>query len=86
MWINGASCPDFRTINDFRSSRMKAVIEEVFSAVMEYLVGAGHVKLEHYFLDGTKIEPDLLRFLHLQFLLFSMSIGALYAPQIALSG
>ncbi len=58
MWISGGSRPDFRTINDFRSSRMKAVIEEVFTAVLEYLVAEGHVKLEHYFLDGTKIEAD----------------------------
>jgi transposase len=58
MWISGESRPDFRTINDFRGSRMKAVIEEVFTAVLEYLVRAGHVKLEHYFLDGTKIEAD----------------------------
>jgi len=34
------------------------VIEDVFSAVLEFLVVAGHVKLEHYFLDGTKIEAD----------------------------
>jgi transposase len=58
MWISGESTPDFRTINDFRGSRIKAVIDEVFSAVLEHLIGAGHVKLEHYFLDGTKIEAD----------------------------
>jgi transposase len=58
MWISGESAPDFRTINDFRGSRMKGVIDEVFSAVLEHLVSAGHVKLEHYFLDGTKIEAD----------------------------
>ncbi len=58
MWISGGSQPDFRTINDFRGSRMKGVIEDVFAAVLEYLVEAGHVKLEHYFLDGTKIEAN----------------------------
>jgi transposase len=58
MWISGENRPDFRTINDFRSNRMRAVIEDVFSAVLEFLVAAGHVKLEHYFLDGTKIEAD----------------------------
>jgi transposase len=58
MWISGESMPDFRTINDFRGSRMKGVIGEVFGAVLEYLVAEGHVKLEHYFLDGTKIEAD----------------------------
>jgi transposase len=58
MWISGNNQPDFRTINDFRSSRMKPVIEEVFSGVLEYLVAGRHVKLEHYFVDGTKIEAD----------------------------
>ena len=58
MWISGESTPDFRTINDFRGSRMKGVIGEVFGAVLEHLVAEGHVKLEHYFLDGTKIEAD----------------------------
>ena len=58
MWISGESTPDFRTINDFRGSRMKGVIGDVFSAVLEHLVAGGHVKLEHYFLDGTKIEAD----------------------------
>jgi transposase len=58
MWISGESTPDFRTINDFRGNRMKAVIGEIFSAVLEHLVAEGHVKLEHYFLDGTKIEAD----------------------------
>jgi len=58
MWISGESTPDFRTINDFRGSRMKRVIDEVFSAELEHLIATGHVKLEHYFLDGTKIEAD----------------------------
>ena len=58
MWISGGNRPDFRTINDFRGKRMKTVIEDVFSAVLEFLVAVGHVKLEHYFLDGTKIEAD----------------------------
>jgi hypothetical protein len=38
MWISGESAPDFRTINDFRGSRMKAVIDEVFSAGLEHLI------------------------------------------------
>jgi transposase len=58
MWISGGNRPDFRTINEFRSSRLKPVIDEVFHGVMEYLVEGGHVKLEHYFVDGTKIEAN----------------------------
>jgi transposase len=58
MWLSGGNRPDFRTINDFRGQRMKAVIAEVFAEVLQYLVEAGYVQLEHYFVDGTKIAAD----------------------------
>lgn len=58
MWLSGEQTPDFRTLNDFRGRRMKNVIEDVFSAVVEQLVLKGYVKLENYFLDGSKIEAD----------------------------
>ena len=58
MWISGQNTPDFRTINDFRGSRMKGAIEEIFTEVLEFLIEGGHVKLENYFLDGTKIEAN----------------------------
>ena len=58
MWLSGEKRPDFRTINDFRGSRMKGVIDEVFAEVLEYLIEAGNVKLEQYFVDGTKIAAD----------------------------
>lgn len=58
MWISGNNRPDFRTINRFRSSVMKEGIEVVFSEVLQYLIEGGYVTLEHYFLDGTKIEAN----------------------------
>jgi transposase len=58
MWISGNNRPDFRTINHFRSSRMKAVIDEVFGEVLEYLIEQGYVQMEHYFVDGSKIEAN----------------------------
>jgi transposase len=58
MWISGNNRPDFRTINRFRSSVMKAGIEVVFSEVLQYLIEGGYVTLENYFLDGTKIEAN----------------------------
>jgi transposase len=58
MWLSGEQYPDFRTINDFRGNRMKAVTETIFGEVLAYLVEAGYVKLEVYFADGTKIEAD----------------------------
>lgn len=58
MWLSGGQTPDFRTLNDFRGKRMKEVIEDVFSAVVEQLVAKGYVKLENYFLDGSKVEAS----------------------------
>jgi len=58
MWLSCDNKPDFRTINDFRGNRMKAVIDDVFTAVLEYLIEKGYVKLENYFVDGTKLEAN----------------------------
>jgi transposase len=58
MWISGNNRPDFRTINRFRSSVMNEGIEVVFTEVLQYLIEEGYVTLEHYFLDGTKIEAN----------------------------
>ena len=56
MWISGKQTPNFRTINLFRSTIMKDIIDEVFVQVMELLLEEGLVHLQDYFLDGTKIE------------------------------
>lgn len=58
MWLSGGNRPDFRTINAFRGEKMSGVIEEVFSSVLELLVEEGYVKLENYFVDGSKVEAD----------------------------
>jgi hypothetical protein len=58
MWISGGNPPDFRTIIGFRGKRMKGLIGEVFSGVVEYLVAEGYVKLDDLFIDGSKIEAD----------------------------
>lgn len=56
MWLSGGQRPDFRTLNTFRSSRLKEVMDEVFMATVKLLAAKGYVKLENYFVDGTKIE------------------------------
>lgn len=56
MWISGKQTPNFRTINLFRATKMKDIIDEVFVQVMELLLEEGLVHLQDYFLDGTKIE------------------------------
>jgi transposase len=62
MWLAGGNRPDFRTLNRFRSSRMRGVMDEVFAEVLEYLIDEGYVKLETYFVDGTKIEANANRY------------------------
>jgi transposase len=61
IWLSGGNRPDFRTINAFRGERMQEVIEEVFTSVLELLVAEGYVKLENYFVDGTKVEANANR-------------------------
>ncbi len=58
MWLCGGNAPDFKTINSFRGERMKDVILDIFSEVVELLIKQGYIKLENYFLDGTKIEAN----------------------------
>jgi len=62
MWLCGGNTPDFKTINNFRSERMKDVIEEVFGEVVELLLREGYIKFENYFLDGTKIEANASKY------------------------
>lgn len=58
MWLSGNQQPDFRTLNRFRSGVVKEAIEAIFSSVLELLIEEGYVKLENYFLDGTKMEAN----------------------------
>jgi len=62
MWLSGGNQPDFRTINRFRSERLKGRIQGVFTEVLEQLIESGYVKLEHYFVDGTRIEANANRY------------------------
>ncbi|KGE19464.1 IS1182 family transposase [Paenibacillus wynnii] len=62
MWLAGRQRPDFRTLNRFRSQRMKDVLETVFTAVLQFLSDEKYVSLEHYFVDGTKIEANANRY------------------------
>lgn len=54
MWLSGMNQPDFRTINNFRSGRLKPCIDEIFVSILLMLMESGYVDLEHYFVDGSK--------------------------------
>ena len=58
MWLSGNNHPDFHTINRFRGEILKETISSVFGSVVGMLVEGGYVKLENYFVDGTKIEAN----------------------------
>jgi len=62
MWISGMSTPDYTTIHNFRSKRMKGAIEDVFGSIVEILIDGGYVKAENLFVDGTKIEANANRY------------------------
>lgn len=58
MWLAGMQKPDFRTINNFRSKRLRDEIKEIFKQVVEIAMGLGLVKFEKLFVDGTKVEAN----------------------------
>jgi transposase len=58
MWLSGMSTPDFRTINHFRSSKAKEVIEVLFKELLEFLLEHSYIKLENYFCDGSTFRAD----------------------------
>jgi transposase len=62
MWLSGNSHPDFHTINRFRGVVVKATITEIFAAVLLILMEGGYVKLENYFVDGTKLEANASKY------------------------
>lgn len=41
---------------------MKEILETVFTAVLQFLAEEKHVSLDHYFVDGTKIEANANRY------------------------
>ncbi len=57
MWLAGGNKPDFRTINRFRLL-MKDIIEDIFYDIIRLLIEQGYIKMQNYFLDGTKIEAN----------------------------
>ncbi len=62
MYISGNSTPNFRTINDFRSKKLKNFLQELFTEVVKILVELGYVSLDVQYIDGTKIEAKSNRY------------------------
>jgi transposase len=61
-WLSGGNFPDHNTINNFRSSRLKDKIENIFTQVVILLNQSNVVTLEEVFTDGTKLESFANRY------------------------
>lgn len=62
MWLSGNQRPDFHTINYFRGKILRGLIEEIFGTLLNLLVEEEYIKLEDYFVDGTKLEANANRY------------------------
>ena len=59
IWLlNGAAPPSHFEIARFRSKRLAACADELFSQLVHRLHGMGEITFEHLFVDGTKIEAN----------------------------
>lgn len=62
MWLAGQATPDHNTINRFRSERLKNILKEIFTQVVQMLAAVGHIALKDINVDGTKIEANANRY------------------------
>lgn len=56
MWLSARQVPNFRTINAFRSNRLKDAINGLFIQVVIMLNDMGLLSLQESYIDGTKME------------------------------
>ena len=62
LWLTGCTPLDHMTVNRFRTERLRGAFEGIFTDVVLMLAELGHVTLDTYFLDGTKIEANANRY------------------------
>jgi hypothetical protein len=62
MWLSGEATPNFRTINNFRSQKLKHKIQNLFAQLIQLMADMGYVSLTVQYVDGTKIEAASNRY------------------------
>ena len=58
MWISGNSTPSYKTINNFRSGRLRNDIKEIFESLVIFCVKEGYINLDVLYVDGTKMQAN----------------------------
>jgi transposase len=62
MWLSGMTTPDHNTINRFRGQRLKDVLRNIFTQVVELLAQEGLLSIKELYTDGTRIEANANRY------------------------
>lgn len=62
MWLSGMQRPDHNTINNFRGSKLKGTLREIFTQVVLLFAQGKMVTLKKCYTDGTKIEANANRY------------------------
>ena len=58
MWLAGGQKPCFKTLSEFRGTRMQGMIEVIFKEVLYYLLEHGYIDLADLYVDGSKWEAN----------------------------
>ena len=58
MWLSGKQYPDFRTINNFRSGRLKESVDTIFKSLLSFMFQEQYIRFEEYYCDGTTLQAD----------------------------
>lgn len=62
MWLCGMQQPDHNTLNRFRKGQLKDTVKTVFAHILSMLIEEGYVRMQDYFVDGTKMESVANRY------------------------
>lgn len=58
MYLMDYAQPSYRSFSYFINEEIEGSIEDVFAAVMEYIIREDHVDLQHVYIDGSKFEAN----------------------------
>ncbi len=62
MWLCGMQQPDHNSLNRFRRGKLKDTVKSVFAHILSLLIEEGQVRLQDYYVDGTKMESVANRY------------------------
>ena len=58
MYLMDYAQPSYRAFSYFINEEIEGQIEDIFQAVMEYIIREDHVDLQHLYIDGSKFEAN----------------------------